>query len=172
MDDEIALDSAASVREDAVLDVGSILHITSTENKDQVLPPLRVVATRQTAVVEQIEPPNVNLKGDDATMLDQGDSTDDECATHITTSEIDAKKELDDLQILAYSSLVETINVNNHERKLLFLTNSQAVKLATNIKSVDHFCLSMSIDPRPQLVIILSTAASVCALFLYIYIMK
>ena len=119
-----------------------------------------------------MEPPNVIVKGDGATVLDQGDSADDECATHMTTSEMDAKKELGDLQILAYSSLLETIHVNNHEQKLLFLTNSRAVKLATTIKSVDHFCLSMSIDPRPQLVIILSTATSVCALFLYIYIVK
>jgi len=123
-----------------------------------------------------MEPPNVNWKGDDATVLDQGDLAHDECATHITTSKIDAKKELDDLQILAYSSLVETINVNrerlNRKRKVLFLTNSRAVKLATKIKSVDDFCLSMSIDPRPQLVIFLSTATSVCALFLYICIVK
>jgi len=58
-----------------------------------------------------MEHPNVKLKGDDATMLDQGDSANDECATHSTTSKNDGKKELDDLQILAYSSLVETINI-------------------------------------------------------------
>jgi len=36
MDDKIALDPAASVREDAVLNLGSVLHITSTENKENI----------------------------------------------------------------------------------------------------------------------------------------
>ena len=99
MDDEI--NYAAAVREDAVLDPGSILHVISTENKDKILPPLRVVATRQTAcVVEQMEPPNVNVKGDDATVLDQGDSADDECAT--------SSRELADLAICSTSSSRES----------------------------------------------------------------
>ena len=82
-------------------------------------------------------------------------SMDEDDASLAAPSEVDARKELNDLQIQAYFSLVENVKVNNHARKLLYLTNSQASKLAEKIKSIDHFCLSMGIDPRPQFVVIL-----------------
>ena len=77
-----------------------------------------------------------------------------------TTDMIDPEKELSELQIRAYSALVEDVTIDGSPSKLLHLTNSQGMKLASKIQSVEHFCLSMGIEPKPQFVIVLSRSTA------------
>ena len=49
---------------------------------------------------------------------------------------VDAEKELSELQIRAYSALVEDIVVDGYPSRLLHIDNSQGVKLASKIRSI------------------------------------